>query len=112
VPIRAVRRDSWSGPRLDPRQEDEGRHCHAGEGGTAADRAQRRTPLARDPGVEDKDDEQEDEMAAGDLDRHSSNGIELSKRSGRRDHEGWLWQDVGRYGYEQGKLQRTSLSLR
>jgi class 3 adenylate cyclase/tetratricopeptide (TPR) repeat protein len=31
-------------------------------------------------------------------------GIEMSQRSGRRDHEGWLWQNVGNYGYDQGKL--------
>jgi class 3 adenylate cyclase/tetratricopeptide (TPR) repeat protein len=31
-------------------------------------------------------------------------GIELSQRSGRRDYEGWLWQNVCNYAYDQGKL--------
>ena len=39
-------------------------------------------------------------------------GIELSKRSGRRDHEGWLWQNVGNYGYDQGKLAEIELAAR
>src|SRR5439155_24725280 len=32
-------------------------------------------------------------------------GIELSQRTGRQDFEGWLWQNVGNYGYDQGKLE-------
>jgi tetratricopeptide (TPR) repeat protein len=32
-------------------------------------------------------------------------GIELSQRSGRRDYEGWLWQNVANYAYDQGKLE-------
>jgi tetratricopeptide (TPR) repeat protein len=31
-------------------------------------------------------------------------GIELSQRSGRRDYEGWLWQNAGNYAFDQGKL--------
>jgi tetratricopeptide (TPR) repeat protein len=31
-------------------------------------------------------------------------GIELSQRSGRRDHEGWLWNNVANYAFDQGKL--------
>src|SRR5438093_1531688 len=31
-------------------------------------------------------------------------GIELSQRSGRRDAEGWLWNNVGNYAFDQGML--------
>jgi class 3 adenylate cyclase/tetratricopeptide (TPR) repeat protein len=31
-------------------------------------------------------------------------GIELSQKSGRRDHEGWMWNNVGNYAFDQGKL--------
>ncbi len=31
-------------------------------------------------------------------------GIELSQRSGRRDIEGWLWQNAGNYAFDEGKL--------
>ncbi len=31
-------------------------------------------------------------------------GIELSQRSGRRDFEGWLWNNWGNYAFDQGKL--------
>jgi len=34
-------------------------------------------------------------------------GIELSKRSGRRDYEGWLWQNAGNYAFDQGKLDEA-----
>jgi class 3 adenylate cyclase/tetratricopeptide (TPR) repeat protein len=37
-------------------------------------------------------------------------GIELSQRSGRRDHEGWLWHNVGNYAYDQGKLHEIELA--
>jgi class 3 adenylate cyclase/tetratricopeptide (TPR) repeat protein len=35
-------------------------------------------------------------------------GIELSQRSGRRDHEGWLWQNVGNYAFDQGKMDQLA----
>jgi class 3 adenylate cyclase/tetratricopeptide (TPR) repeat protein len=31
-------------------------------------------------------------------------GIELSRRSGRRDHEAWLWSNVGNYAFDQGRI--------
>jgi class 3 adenylate cyclase/tetratricopeptide (TPR) repeat protein len=31
-------------------------------------------------------------------------GIELSRRSGRRDHEAWMWGNVGNYAFDQGRL--------
>lgn len=31
-------------------------------------------------------------------------GIELSQKSGRRDHEGWMWTNVGNYAFDQGRL--------
>jgi class 3 adenylate cyclase/tetratricopeptide (TPR) repeat protein len=39
-------------------------------------------------------------------------GIEMSQRSGRRDHEGWLWQNVGNYGYDQGRLDELERAAR
>jgi class 3 adenylate cyclase/tetratricopeptide (TPR) repeat protein len=39
-------------------------------------------------------------------------GIEMSQRSGRHDHEGWLWQNVGNYGYDQGKLDAVQQAAR
>ncbi len=39
-------------------------------------------------------------------------GIELSQRSGRRDHEGWLWQNVGNYAFDQGKLEDLERAAR
>ncbi len=32
-------------------------------------------------------------------------GIELSRRSGRRDHEAWMWGNVGNYAFDQGRLE-------
>ena len=31
-------------------------------------------------------------------------GIELSRRSGRRDHEAWMWSNVGNYAFDQGRI--------
>ncbi len=31
-------------------------------------------------------------------------GIELSRRSGRRDHEAWMWGNIGNYAFDQGRL--------
>lgn len=31
-------------------------------------------------------------------------GIELSKRSGRRDHEAWMWGNVANYAFDQGRV--------
>ena len=36
----------------------------------------------------------------------------MSQRSGRHDHEGWLWQNVGNYGYDQGKLDAVQQAAR
>ncbi len=33
------------------------------------------------------------------------NGIELSRRSGRRDHEAWMWGNAGNYAFDQGRLE-------
>jgi class 3 adenylate cyclase/tetratricopeptide (TPR) repeat protein len=38
--------------------------------------------------------------------------IELCQRSGRRDSEGWLWQNVGNYAYDQGKLEEIDRAAR
>jgi class 3 adenylate cyclase/tetratricopeptide (TPR) repeat protein len=38
--------------------------------------------------------------------------IELSQRSGRRDFEGWLWQNVGNYAYDQGRLEEIERAAR
>jgi class 3 adenylate cyclase/tetratricopeptide (TPR) repeat protein len=32
-------------------------------------------------------------------------GIELSRRSGRRDHEMWMWSNVGNYAFDLGKIE-------
>jgi class 3 adenylate cyclase/tetratricopeptide (TPR) repeat protein len=39
-------------------------------------------------------------------------GIEMSQRSGRRDHEGWLWQNVGNYAFDQAKLEELERAAR
>ena len=31
-------------------------------------------------------------------------GIELSRRSGRRDHEAWMWTNIGNYAFDQGRI--------
>jgi tetratricopeptide (TPR) repeat protein len=31
-------------------------------------------------------------------------GIDLSRRSGRRDHEAWMWGNVANYAFDQGRL--------
>ncbi|MGH2635263.1 MAG: AAA family ATPase [Actinomycetota bacterium] len=31
-------------------------------------------------------------------------GIELSRRSGRRDHEAWMWGNLGNYAFDQGRI--------
>jgi tetratricopeptide (TPR) repeat protein len=31
-------------------------------------------------------------------------GIELSQRSGRRDHEAWMWGNVANYAFDQGRM--------
>jgi class 3 adenylate cyclase/tetratricopeptide (TPR) repeat protein len=31
-------------------------------------------------------------------------GIELSRRSGRRDHEAWMWSNIGNYAFDQGRI--------
>jgi tetratricopeptide (TPR) repeat protein len=31
-------------------------------------------------------------------------GIELSRRSGRRDHEAWMWGNLANYAFDQGRL--------
>lgn len=31
-------------------------------------------------------------------------GIELSRRSGRRDHEAWMWGNFGNYAFDQGRM--------
>ncbi len=32
-------------------------------------------------------------------------GIELSRRSGRRDHEVWMWSNIGNYAFDQGRIE-------
>ncbi len=32
-------------------------------------------------------------------------GIELSRRSGRRDHEVWMWSNIGNYAFDQGQIE-------
>ncbi len=32
-------------------------------------------------------------------------GVELSRRTGRRDHEGWIWSNVGNYAFDQGRIE-------
>jgi class 3 adenylate cyclase/tetratricopeptide (TPR) repeat protein len=37
-------------------------------------------------------------------------GIELSRRSGRRDHEAWLWSNLGNYAFDQGRIDEIQLA--
>ena len=32
-------------------------------------------------------------------------GVKLSRRSGRRDHEGWMWGNIGNYAFDQGRIE-------
>ncbi len=37
-------------------------------------------------------------------------GIELSRRSGRRDHEMWMWSNVGNYAFDLGRIDELELA--
>src|SRR2546426_5067957 len=32
-------------------------------------------------------------------------GVERSRRSGRRDHEAWMWSNIGNYAFDQGRIE-------
>jgi tetratricopeptide (TPR) repeat protein len=38
-------------------------------------------------------------------------GIELSRRSGRRDHEAWMWGNIGNYAFDQGRLDEMTYAV-
>ncbi|MGZ8599966.1 MAG: AAA family ATPase [Actinomycetota bacterium] len=39
-----------------------------------------------------------------------TDGIELSRRSGRRDHEAWMWANLGNYAFDQGRIDEMARS--
>jgi tetratricopeptide (TPR) repeat protein len=38
-------------------------------------------------------------------------GIELSRRSGRRDHEAWMWGNIGNYAFDQGRVDEMAQAV-